>query len=238
MFVVVEIARVNPKAQDFAWHLVNVFYYLPFILLAPINGAIGNELPKRWVLAGSAGYCFSLTAVLISFVDTPAQAPWIWCVGLSMVMVGAAVFSPARYAILPAAAHDGRLALTRVNAGIEMGSSVAAVAGLLLAVCLPDPFWPPDYPWIFLTLLIANLICLIAVMPVRFASDVRRPESASQAMEGFFQDCGRIWHIFDARASLLVLAGFWGLLIAGSGAIFAFTHTLDLAGRQIDLLQP
>jgi 1-acyl-sn-glycerol-3-phosphate acyltransferase len=57
-------------------------------------------------------------------------------------------------------------------------------------------------------------------------------------MEGFFQDCGRIWQIFDARASLLVLAGFWGLLIAGSGAIFAFTHTLDLAGRQIDLLQP
>jgi 1-acyl-sn-glycerol-3-phosphate acyltransferase len=152
-------------------------------------------------------------------------------------MLGAALFSPTRYAILPAAAHDCRLPLTRVNALIEMGSSIAAVAGLLLAVSLPDPFWPFDYPWIFLILLTANLICLIAAIPTRFASDVRRQESASQAMEGFFHDCGRIWRVPDARASMLMLAGFWGLLIAGSGAIFAFTHTLDLLEKQFDLLQ-
>src|SRR5262245_35525468 len=127
MSIVVEIARFAAEAQDFAWHLINVFYYLPFVLLGPINGAIGNELPKRWVPLGSAGFCFSLSALLISYPDPPTQAWWIWCLGLSIVMLGAALFSPTRYAILPAAAHDCRLPLTRVNALIEMGSSIAAV---------------------------------------------------------------------------------------------------------------
>jgi 1-acyl-sn-glycerol-3-phosphate acyltransferase len=236
MFVVLQIVRSNAKAQDSAWHLANVFYYLPFIMLAPVNGAIGNELPKRWVLMGSAAYCFSLTALLISWAD----GLWIWCAGLSMVMVGAAIFSPARYAILPAAAHDCRLPLTRVNAFIEMGATIAGVTGLLLALYwgqgvggMPDAHAPT-----LSTLLIANLVCLLGAIPVRFASDVRRPESASQAVEGFFHDFVRIWRFVDARDSLLMLAGFWGLLIAGSGAIFAFTHTLDLGGRQISLLQP
>jgi 1-acyl-sn-glycerol-3-phosphate acyltransferase len=232
MFVVLEVARSSAQAQNSAWPLVNVFYYLPFILLAPINGAIGNELPKRWVLVGSAAYCFSLTAVLICWAD----APWIWSVGLSMVTVGAAVFSPTRYAILPAAAHDSRLALTRVNALVEMGASIAGVVGLCLALSWRDPLY--EQAPLFFMVLIANLVCLLEAVPVWFASDVRRPESASQAVEGFFHDCVRIWRVSDARASLLLLAGFWGLLIGGSGAIFAFTHTLDLSNQRVDLLQP
>jgi 1-acyl-sn-glycerol-3-phosphate acyltransferase len=74
-------------------------------------------------------------------------------------------------------------------------------------------------------------------MPAWFASDIRRPESAGKAIIGFFRDCRRIWQIPDARASLVLLAGFWGLLIAGSGAIFAYTHTLESWDRHIDLLQ-
>lgn len=250
IFVVLEIASFGARAQDSAWHMVNIFYYLPFIVLGPINGAIGNELPKRWVLVGSAAYCLGLTTAWSVWIASPDRSnlfgfePTLWGIELSLVMVGAAIFSPVRYALLPAAAQDAHMPLTRVNALIEMGASVAAVAGMILTAYLP--YWltgngAPEMaarqiPIVLGALVIANLICFLAALPVWFASDVRRPESAGRAVTGFFRDCRRIWRVADARDCLLLLAGFWGLLIAGTGAIFAFTHVLHSLDRQIDLL--
>jgi 1-acyl-sn-glycerol-3-phosphate acyltransferase len=243
MFVVLQVAQLGMRQQESAWHLVNIAYYLPFILLAPINGAIGNELPKRWVLVGSATYCLIWTAVWSIGIWHP-HSPSGWGIGLSLTMVGAAIFSPARYALLPAAAHDSRMPLTRVNGLIEMGASVAGVAGLILALYLP--YWmaeneissgQSEIAMILGAIVIVNVVSVLAAFPVRFASDVRRRESTKQAMAGFFHDCLRIWQVSDARVSLLLLACFWGLLMAGSGAVFTFTHALTGWDRQLDMFQ-
>jgi len=244
MFVVLHIAQFGGWAQESAWHWVNIFYYLPFILLAPINGAIGNELPKRWVLVGSAAYCLAWVSAWSVGIATPMSMV-AWGIELSLVMVGAAIFSPARYALLPAAAHDSHMALTRVNGLIEMGASVAGIGGMILTLRLPTWFAgignsslnSGEVAVVLLALLIVNLICVIAALPVWFSSDIRRPESAGQAVVGFFRDCRRIWQVRDARASLLFLAGFWGLLMAGSGAVFAFTLAFSSESGQIDLLR-
>src|SRR5260370_40690753 len=82
MFVDLEIA--SPKAPDSAWHLVNVLYYLPFILLARINGAIGNELPQRWVLVGSSAYSLLMTAVWM-FANDFIAADWTLCMGMCVL---------------------------------------------------------------------------------------------------------------------------------------------------------
>jgi 1-acyl-sn-glycerol-3-phosphate acyltransferase len=244
MFVVLQVAQLGMRQQESAWHLVNITYYLPFILLAPINGAIGNELPKRWVLVGSATYCLIWTAVWSIGIWHP-HSPSGWGIGLSLTMVGAAIFSPARYALLPAAAHDSRMPLTRVNGLIEMGASVAGVAGLILALYLP--FWltgnetpsmaSHEIPMVLYAVVMVNFVSVLSALPVRFASDVRRPESAKQAVVGFFRDCRRIWLVHDARVSLLLLACFWGLLMAGSGAVFTFTHALSEWDQQLDMFQ-
>jgi 1-acyl-sn-glycerol-3-phosphate acyltransferase len=242
MFVVLQVAQLGMREQESAWHLVNVSYYLPFILLAPINGAIGNELPKRWVLVGSAAYCLCWTAIWSIGIWRP-QSGVGWGIGLIMTMVGAAVFSPARYALLPAAAHDSRIPLTRVNGLIEMGASVAGVAGLILALYLPA--WLTNGIWagrdeinlILAAVVMVNAVSMFSALPARFASDVRRPESAKQAVTGFFRDCHRIWQVSDARVSLLLLACFWGLLLAGSGAVFTFTHALTESDGQLDMFQ-
>ena len=180
MFVVLEVARFGAGAEDSAWHAVNIFYYLPFILLAPINGAIGNELPKRWVLVGSAAYCLCFAFAWSVGIGRPhSHGPW--GLELSLVMVGAAIFSPVRYALLPAAAHDARLPLTRVNGLIEMGASVAAVTGMILTLYLP--FWltgndsltmdPGETPVVLDALVVVNLVCMVAAVPAWFASEVR-----------------------------------------------------------------
>lgn len=248
MLIVLHVSQLSARSQENAWHLVNIFYYLPFILLSPINGAIGNELPKRWVLVGSAAYCLTWTVAWTVGIGWPHNSS-SWGIELSLVMVGAAIFSPVRYALLPAAAHDSHMPLTRVNGLIEMGASVAGIGGLILALYLPSASGASYGPGVItvaftsparltlIALVIVNLICFVATLPIWFASDVRRQESAGKAVAGFFRDCRRIWLVPDARISLLFLAGFWGLLMAGSGAIFAFTHALSLSDPQIDLLQ-
>jgi 1-acyl-sn-glycerol-3-phosphate acyltransferase len=244
IFVVLEIAKAGIKQQDGAWHQVTPFYYLPFILLAPINGVLGNSLPKRWVLIGSAGFCLAVTAILGTALGTNGN-PWLWCAGVGLVLVGGAIYSPVRYALLPAAAHDTHLPLSRVNGFIEMGNSIAVVAGLILGLCLHDALDWDIESWIFFldwsnlgispavaALILLNLICLVAAVPVYFPSDVSRPEPWAAAIRGFFRDCRRVWAERDARANLLLLAIFWGLVITGTGVVFMYTGGLkSLEGK-------
>src|SRR5437762_3565558 len=56
VFVVLETARASVGGRESAWHLVSVLLALPAIVLAPLNGALSNSLPKRQVLVGSAAY--------------------------------------------------------------------------------------------------------------------------------------------------------------------------------------
>jgi 1-acyl-sn-glycerol-3-phosphate acyltransferase len=247
IFVVLEIAKAGVKEQDAAWHQVTPFYYLPFILFAPINGVLGNGLPKRWVLAGSAAFCLAVTAILGAGLGMTGN-PWWWCAGIGLVMIGGAIYSPARYALLPAAAHDTHLPLSRVNGFIEMGGSVAVVAGLILGLCLHDPSglrsqaWSGLLDWsrispVIPALIFLNLICLVAAVPVGFPSDVSRPEPVGLAMRDFFRDCRRIWVDREARGSLLMLAIFWGLVITGTGVVFVYTGGLGSLEGQGGLMR-
>src|SRR5271166_5818714 len=74
MVVVLLVASAGQPQSDGAWHKTNVFFILPFLLLAPVNGAISNALAKRWVLVGSAAYCLGVFAVLALFLGPESGA--------------------------------------------------------------------------------------------------------------------------------------------------------------------
>jgi 1-acyl-sn-glycerol-3-phosphate acyltransferase len=78
---------------------------------------------------------------------------------------------------------------------------------------------------------ILNVLGLVMAVPAWFPSDVRRPESPTAAIAGFFQDSKRIGQNKDARAALLGLAAFIGLLTAGTGAVVAYTLSPEFAGQ-------
>jgi hypothetical protein len=220
---------------------VTPFFILPFILLAPGNGALSNGLPKRWVLVGSAAYCLGVAALLGLLLGETAD-PWLWCLGLGLVMIGTAVYSPTRYALLPAVAEDTRLALTRVTGWIEMGGAAAVVLGLVLGVCLHDTPWPDGWPRFTVPTALAatiglDLVSLLAALPAWFPSDVRRPEPPGRAVAGFFRDTVRIWKDAEARGSLLGLVGFLGLMLTGSGAVLAYSGGVQPAGKREALSQ-
>jgi 1-acyl-sn-glycerol-3-phosphate acyltransferase/MFS family permease len=204
-----------------AWHLATAAFITPFIVLAPLNGCLSNGLPRRAVLVGSAA--FTLTAVALA-----VAWPLSWVVCLGIVAVGAAVYSPARYAVLPAAARDTRLPLPRVNGWIEMGGAASIVGGAALGLYLNGAEWPG----VAGVLLGLNVLCLLTALPVAFPSDVRRPEPVGRAVAGFFRDCRRILAERDACGSLLGLAGFQAVVTAGSGAVISRTLGPDFLDPQ------
>jgi 1-acyl-sn-glycerol-3-phosphate acyltransferase len=225
VFVVLEVARGGAAARDAAWHLATAFLAVPAIFLSPLYGVLCNSLPKRAVLAGAAAYCL---AVVLFFGWT--GGPWLACWGL--VAVGALVYSPARYALLPAAAQDTGIPLTRINGWIEMGAVVSLVTGMLLGVQLHETYLErvPSAVVVAATL---GLASVGLALPVRFPSDVWRPEPPVAAVAGFFRDFGRVWRLPAARNSVAGLAVLRGLVTAMVGAIVACV--LALPGESGDV---
>ncbi len=217
-----EVARQSVSGSNSAWHLTTAIFIAPFVILAPLHGAVSNALPRRWVLVGSAVLAL---AALLPFV--PSHGPWLWAMGLSAI--GAALYSPTRFAMLPAVAVDTRMPLARISGWIETGVAVAIVGGILLGLTPWQGPWLGQSP-IILVILALSVVCVLTAIPAHFPSDPRRAEMPLVALRGFFTDCRRIAADRPARYSLLALAFFQGLVTAGSGALV--TQTLG------DTLQP
>lgn len=215
LLVIRKLVGADETAIRDAWHQATAVYIAPFILLAPFNGALSNAFAKRWVLVFSAVGYLGAALVLVG-----ADLPWLVCLGLAAT--GMAVFSPTRYALLPAAARDTRFSLSFVNGLIEMGGAAAIVVGLILgqeasalALCL-----------------VFGVIGLAASLPVHFASDVRREETPGRAMSGFFRDASVVWRDPAARWPMLGLAAFLAVITAGSGAVLLQALDRQAHGQQ------
>lgn len=258
MFVVLHLGSFGSQAMDAAWHQVTPFFIGPFILLAPFNGALSNSRSKRAVLVGSATFCLGVAGFAALVLGLQTNVPWLWCLVVGGNALGAAIYSPTRYALLPAAAHDCRISLSRVMAWIEMGGAAAIVAGLVLGWHLSGVPWGralevlglnSAYPDLGeqlqsngvllapIAVALLNLLALVTALPVRFDSDVRRPEPIGQAVRGFFRDGQRILRDREARATLFGLASFMAIVVGGAGAALAFTMRPDSQGNWAALPQ-
>jgi MFS family permease len=233
VFVWLELARLGQRELSSAWYLVTAIYITPFILLAPTNGALSNALRRRWVLVGAAAFSLGGTALFGLAGD-----PWTMCLCLFLVAAGMAVYSPTRYALLPAAAEDTRIPLARVTSWIEVGGAAGIVAGAILGRYLHDVTWSAvPLPVAVVMALLFGTAALLTALPVQFVADVSRPESPRQAVAGFFRDAGRVFASRPARGSLLGLALLMALVTSGSGALLNCTLEPNFADGKAALLR-
>jgi 1-acyl-sn-glycerol-3-phosphate acyltransferase len=238
VYIVLLAARTAAAdAADAAWGLAGALYVLPALFLAPINGALSNSLPRRRVLILSAAYCLAVPIVFTLLdVAHPWSGWWLWC--LALAAVGNAIYSPTRYGMLPAAAHDSHIPLTTVNGWIEMGSGAAILAGFVLGGELFDvaaPFGGP-VATIVLGILFLYATAFVTALPVSFPSDAHRPEPLQRAIGGFFRDCRRILSQRQTRGCLLALAALRGLVLSSAGPIIAVY--LEQAAESGETLDP
>ncbi|MBL8800002.1 MAG: MFS transporter [Planctomycetia bacterium] len=233
MFAVFELARRFAVSESAGWYLVTAVFTLPFIVLAPFNGAISNGLPKHRVLAVAAA---SSALVLLALLALEQLDAPVLIAGLMLVALGAAVFNPTRYALLPAVAEDTGLPLTRVNGGMELGAVLGILGGVICACAVQGSAWFQRPPALLLAIG-ASVLAALCALAADFPSDVRRPERPWQAMQGFFRDTRRVWGDSTSREAQLALASFLGLVTAGSGAMVMHALRPEAGGDYLLVVQ-
>ncbi|MBA2939216.1 lysophospholipid transporter LplT [Paenibacillus sp. CGMCC 1.16610] len=122
LFITLAIIKMN-AFPDYYIGVVQASFLVAFVVLAPFVGAIADKHSKsRVLLVGNAIKSIGIIAMFLH-VD-PA-------VSYGIVGIGAAVYSPAKYGILPALTHSDH-ELLRANARME-GYTIMAI--LLGSVC-------------------------------------------------------------------------------------------------------
>jgi LPLT family lysophospholipid transporter-like MFS transporter len=122
LFITLAIIKQN-AFPDYYIGVVQASFLVAFVLLAPFVGALADKNSKsRILLVGNAIKSIGIIAMFLH-VD-PA-------VSYGIVGIGAAVYSPAKYGILPALTHSDH-ELLRANARME-GYTIMAI--LLGSVC-------------------------------------------------------------------------------------------------------
>lgn len=156
---------------------MSFMFFAPFLLLAPMTGWLADVFPRRvlMVLAdvGRAIIVFSLGG-LIAWSESWGQ----WGAFAPLLLVGAlaAVFSPARSALLPTVVRPNQL--VRANGMISGLGIIATMAAALLGGYLADYYDPSVAFRADAATFVASILFLLCLRPPKpratAASDSRR----------------------------------------------------------------
>jgi 1-acyl-sn-glycerol-3-phosphate acyltransferase len=214
-FVVLQlIGRAQNRSSD-AWGeilaVVTMPFFLaaatiPFVVLAPVNGAVCNNLPRRWLLVAGAGFCLCVTILLGAGGANPPFQAW----AIVLYILGVAIHTTARSALLPSAAADALLPLTSATGWIQASSGAGIGVCLLCCVFLVSP----NGPVVLAGSAATNLLAAVTALAARFPSDTRKHTSASKALTGFFLDAGTILRNQKQAGRLLGQGALLALLVA------------------------
>ena len=117
---------ITAKQLGIANALYACLLYLPYVGFAPLAGFLNDRFPKtNWLLGGNL---ISLTGAGIAALSLFGQPFWQG-IGYFVVGLGACIFSPAKYGILPEILPRERL--VKANGTIEMLTLVAILCGVV-----------------------------------------------------------------------------------------------------------
>jgi MFS transporter, LPLT family, lysophospholipid transporter len=143
----ITIQRVNAENA-----LFSAVFFIPFIVLAPLVGFLNDRMPKTtWLFGGNLIKVLGTGLCLVGVVAPLGTRAHFWQVlGYTVVGLGACVYSPAKYGILPEILPAGRL--VKANGWVEMLTLVAIVTGLIAGAALYD--WTRSLPLCYLAALL------------------------------------------------------------------------------------
>jgi len=191
------IAMVMQKQSVETWYVpaLQSVFLLAFVILAPWLGTFADARPKARVLI-LANLIKFLGAGLLLLNLEPLMA-------YAIVGVGAAVYSPAKYGLLPELAEHRHL--VKANSWIEGSTILAILTGMAAGAKVADQsiFWALVMA---MALLLASVLVSLAIpAPIPAKSDSRL-----QPLKLFYREC--INFLKHPRSRFTVLGGclFWG----------------------------
>ncbi len=199
-------------------------FLLAFVVLAPWVGRFADRHPKAKVLAIGNGLKLLGAILLWAGVDP--------LVSYAVVGIGAAVYGPAKYGILPELVGHGQL--VRANGLIEGSTIVAIVLGAVLGAALADR----SVAGALAMVAGGYAVSLLASITIPSApGHGPRPE---QALPAFIRMMRHFFTTTHARFSMLGAAIFWSaavvlrvMLVAWAPAVLLTATTSEIANLTV-----
>ena len=166
---------LTSEAATRAVSIVGVLYILPFVVISPFAGYLADRFYKRTVII-IMGLVKIALALLASWALWTGNL-WILCGTLFLFMVDSALFSPAKFGILPEMLNEEEL--SKGNGYIQLATFVGIILGTATGGLLFKVFNSQLY---YIGLLM-GLLALVG-FGVSFAIRSERPEPKMQ--QGFF----------------------------------------------------
>lgn len=200
LLFVVAIALLKQAADGAALlPVLQVMFVIAFVVLAPFVGAVADAFPKGRVMLYA-----NLVKLVGAGVVLQGAHPLL---GYALAGVGAAIYSPAKYGILPQLVRPETL--VKANGWLE-GSTIVAI---LLGVVLGG--WLSDHSLSLAGGVAALLYALAAVVnlliPRLAIVHPLVPQDAPLLLRRFFGDIRRLWRHPDVRFSVIGTSLFWGM---------------------------
>lgn len=216
------IAMVTQAVVPAPWYIpaLQASFLLAFVLLAPWVGPFADARPKADVLitanlvkAGGAGMLLIHLDPLLAY---------------GVIGVGAAMYSPAKYGILPELVAPEKL--VKANGWIEGSTILAILAGSWIGAQTADH----SVPWaLALVLMLYGVSALCAVFITRIPAQQRE---RAAALPHFISITGALFKNGRARFSLLGTSLFWAtaallrlMLVVWAPLVLLTTTTAQIA---------
>lgn len=188
----------NQLYPDWSQPVLQMVFVATYIVLAPFVGQIADSFAKGRVMMFANGMKL-LGALVICFGFNPF-------LGYSLVGIGAAAYSPAKYGILGEITSGEKL--VKANGLMEASTIAAILLGSVAGGVLAD--------W---NLLAALAACVLAyglavaanlLIPKLVAARAGQSWHPLQMSRSFFHACAVLWRNGETRFSLVGTSMFWG----------------------------
>lgn len=188
--------------------MLQVFFALPFILLAPFVGSFADAIPKATAMF--LGNALKLGGTGLMMIGMNPLACF------ALVGIGAAAYSPAKYGILPQLFEPEKL--VKANSLLEASTIIAILFGVLAGGLVSDYSASLALAFVFFCYWVAAAVnLLIPKLPPE------REEIAFKTLiPDFIAAFGRFVKNGDARFSLAGTSLFWGAGATLRIALFAW----------------
>ncbi|HFD13491.1 MAG TPA: lysophospholipid transporter LplT [Crenotrichaceae bacterium] len=215
------IALVMKSSELPSWYIpaLQSVFILAYILLAAFAGPFADHHPKRIVLL--LGNLLKAAGALLILVHVEPLLAFL------LVGAGAAIYSPAKYGILPELV--GEQQLVKINSWIEGSTIVAILLGMLVGAKLADQSIA-----LALQMTIALFICSALVTLI--LPSVRHAGKQHVTAMDFINDIKLFFGQPIARFSILGATLFWSaaavlrvMIVAWGALILGMTNASDVA---------
>ncbi|ELQ6106749.1 lysophospholipid transporter LplT [Cronobacter turicensis] len=178
--------------------VLQMVFVCAYILLAPFVGQVADSFSKGRVMMVANGLKL-LGAVVIVFGGNPF-------VGYTLVGVGAAAYSPAKYGILGEITTGDRL--VKANGLMESSTIAAILIGSMAGGMLAD--WHVGAALGVCALAYAGAVGANLLIPKLGAARPGQSWRVGPMTRSFFNACRMLWHNDETRFSLVGTSMFWG----------------------------